>query len=190
VRAQILQRDSVDCRLRQLQFIGVPPLRDRASPREIAPALLKSGEGMTPDQIRELVRLSYAAYDRGDRSFALNLFHDDIEWTFYCPPEALPVPNRVKGKSAVLAALKRIDEVIEIVRDEIDVVVADEDLAAVICDRAVRIRANGRVMRYKVAAFHRYQDGRLIEYISFVDGFDLLQQTLGREIPVERGYSS
>jgi ketosteroid isomerase-like protein len=145
---------------------------------------------MTADQIRELVRRSYAAYDRGDRSFAVSLFHDDIEWTFHSPPEALPIPNRVRGKPAVLAALKRIDEVIEVVKNQLDLVMADGDHAAVICDRAVRLRASGRVMRYKVAAFHRYQDGRLIEYTAFMDGFDVLQQALGREIAVEQAYSS
>ncbi|MBM3529608.1 MAG: hypothetical protein FJX62_16090 [Alphaproteobacteria bacterium] len=143
---------------------------------------------MTADQIRELVRLSYAAYFDGDREAFVDHFHDDIEWQFYSPPEALPIPNRVTGKVAVLAALKRIDEVVEMVDDKLEVVVADVDRAAVVSNRAVRLRANGRVLRYKVAAFHRYRDGKLIEYTAFLDGFDLLQQTLGREIAVEQAY--
>jgi hypothetical protein len=54
----------------------------------------------------------------------------------------------------------------------------------VICDRKLRQRATGRVMRYKVAAFHRYRNHRLVEYMAFADSFDMMQQALGRTIEV------
>jgi ketosteroid isomerase-like protein len=143
---------------------------------------------MTPDQIRELVLQSYEIYDRGERASFVDLFDDESEWTMYLPPEAMPFPNRVRGKFAVLQALKRVDEVVEIIRNEIDVLVVEGDRAAVICDRSLRLRASGRVMRYKTAAFHRYRDGRLIEYIAFADGLDLMQQSLGREIVLPEAF--
>ena len=46
----------------------------------------------------------------------------------------------------------------------------------------------GRTIRYKCAAFHRYRDGKLIEYIAFHDGLDLMQQLLGQEIAVPAAY--
>lgn len=143
---------------------------------------------MTPQDIRDLVYLSYKAYERGDRAFVLDLFHDDIEWRFFSPPEALPIPNQVKGKGPVLAALKKIDEAVETVRNELELVMVDGDRAAVICDYTVRQRASGRIMRYKMAAFHRYSGGKLIEYSAFADGFDLVQQALGRVIEVPEAY--
>lgn len=143
---------------------------------------------MTPEEIRQLVYRSYEAYDRGERTFVLDLFDDDIEWTFYSPPEALPIPNRVRGKLSVLAALKKIDEVVENIRNDLQLVLVDGDRAAVICDRSLRQRASGRVMRYKLAAFHRYRNGRLVEYTAFADGMDLIQQALGREIELPPAY--
>lgn len=143
---------------------------------------------MTSDQIRELVLKSYEIYDRGERASFVDLFDDDIEWSMYLPPEAMPFPNRVRGKFAVLQALKRVDEVVEIIRNEIEILVVEGDRAAVICDRSLRLRANGRVIRYKTAAFHRYRNGRLFEYIAFADGLDLMQQSLGREIIVPQAF--
>jgi ketosteroid isomerase-like protein len=64
----------------------------------------------------------------------------------------------------------------------------DGDRAAVICDQKVRQRAIGRIIRTKVAAFHRYRDGRLTEYTAFADSFDIMQQTLGRLIELPETY--
>ena len=143
---------------------------------------------MTTDEIRALLHRSYEAYDKADHAFIVDLFHDDIVWTFNSPPEALPFPNRVTGKIAVLAALQRIGEAIEGVSTKLEVVVAEGDRAVAICDTTVRQRKTGRTIRYKCAAFHRYRDGKLIEYIAFHDGLDLMQQLLGQEIAVPAAY--
>ena len=50
---------------------------------------------MTADEIRNLLTRSYEAFNKGERLFVLNLFHNDIEWIMHCPPEAMPIPNRV-----------------------------------------------------------------------------------------------
>jgi ketosteroid isomerase-like protein len=144
---------------------------------------------MTDDELRDLVYRSYAAFDQGDRAFVIDLFHDDIAWRMLAPPEALPIANRIKGKSQVLAALKRIDDVVEIVRNELQLVMVDGHRAAVVCDRVLRQRATGRVMRYKVAAFQTYQDGKLIDYLAFADSVDVLEQELGHELELPAAYA-
>jgi ketosteroid isomerase-like protein len=145
---------------------------------------------MPTQVLRQLLITAYDAYDQGLRGFVAELFDDDIEWTMHCPQEALPIPNRLRGKVAVLEALKRIDEVVEIVRNELVFMAVDGETAALICDRTLRQRATGRIMRYKIAAFHRFRDGRIIEYQGFADGIDILQQTLGREVEIPAAYPS
>ena len=144
---------------------------------------------MTPDSIRQLLERSYAAYDRGDRSFLIDLLHDEVQWTLHSPPELLPVPNRITGKFNLLAAFRKIDEVIEIMHNDLEVVVVENDRAAVVVDSTLRQRATGRVIRYKMAAFHRYRDGRQIEYQGFMDSVDLMQQTIGRELDLPDVYA-
>ena len=43
-------------------------------------------------------------------------------------------------------------------------------------------RATGRTLRSRIAGFHRFRDGQLIEYRGFTDSFDSVEQTLGREL--------
>jgi ketosteroid isomerase-like protein len=144
---------------------------------------------MTTDSIRELLERSYAAYDRGERSFLIDLLHDEVQWRLHSPPELLPVPNRITGKFNLMAAFRKIDEVVEIMRSDLQVVVVENDRAAVVVDSTLRQRATGRVLRYKTAAFHRYRDGRQIEYQGFMDSVDLMQQTIGREIDLPDAYA-
>lgn len=66
-----------------------------------------------PAQIlRQLLKTSYESCDQGLRIFVADLFDEDIEGTLYFPPEALPIPNWLRGKTAALEALKRIDKVV------------------------------------------------------------------------------
>lgn len=143
---------------------------------------------MTSEDIRELVRKSYAAYDRGDHEFIFNLFDDNIDWKYYTSPEAVPFPNHVRGKQQVLQALIAIATLFETMENNLELIVVDGDHAAVICDQKVRQRATGRIIRTKVAAFHRYRDGKLIEYTAFADSLDIMQQTLGRLIDLPEIY--
>jgi ketosteroid isomerase-like protein len=140
--------------------------------------------------VRELLVRSYAAYSGGQRGFLLDLFDDNIEWVYYGAPEALPVPNRIRGKMQVIAALKAIDAVFEDVRSELQDIVADEDRAAIILNRTVRQRSTGRVITYKVAAFHAFRHGRMVKHTAFIDSIDMLQQVLGRELVLPQGFSA
>jgi len=128
--------------------------------------------------IRELVRRSYEVYDRGNRAFVLDLFDDEIEWVFHLPPGIIPIPTRVRGKAAVIAAMMKIDEVFDLIKNDLELILVDGDQAVVICNRTVRRRATGEIMTSKVAAFHRYREGRLVEYQAFTDGADVLHQAM------------
>lgn len=143
---------------------------------------------MAPDQIRELVIMSYKAFDAGNRDFVKDLFDDDIVWTFNSAPEALPVPLRIKGKTKVLAALKAIDLMFGSIKNRIETLVVENDTAAIIVDTTLMQRLTGRVIRYRTAAFQRYRAGRLVDYTAFVDGVDMLQQALGRELELPAAY--
>jgi len=43
--------------------------------------------------------------------------------------------------------------------------------------------ATDRILHSRVASFHRFKDGQIIEYRGFTDSFDSVEQTLGRELP-------
>ena len=58
--------------------------------------------------------------------------------------------------------LAQINEALNVVRNVQREVLIDGDRAAVISDRTVVQRATGRTMVYRVAAFLRFRDGKLV----------------------------
>jgi ketosteroid isomerase-like protein len=63
-----------------------------------------------------------------------------------------------------------------------EIVIVDGDRAAVMSDVTFKQRATGRILRFRVANFLRFQDGRVIEFREFIDTFDVVEQALGHEL--------
>jgi ketosteroid isomerase-like protein len=143
---------------------------------------------MTRAEIRHLIDSWYDAHRSGDFAFFDRMLADDVEWTMHGPPQAFPVANSLYGKRAVLDGLRRINEALLVVRNAQREVVVDDDRAAVISDRTVVQRATGRTMVYRVAAFLKFRDGKLVSYQSFYDSFDMLEQVIGRVLDVPDTY--
>jgi len=145
---------------------------------------------MGGESLRERILAANAAYGRGERTLLVDLLHDQIEWRCHISQEALPVPNRVIGKWHVIEAWRKIDIELELLRNDIRLLIAEGDRAAIVYDRLLRQRKTGRTIRLRVGAFHRYENGRLIESEEFGDGLELLEQTLGRPIDAPSAYGN
>ena len=63
-----------------------------------------------------------------------------------------------------------------------EIVIVDGDRAAVMSDVSFTQRATKRILRFRIANFLRFQDGKLIEFREFVNSFDVVEQALGREL--------
>lgn len=143
---------------------------------------------MATESLRETILERNRRYTAGDRAFIVDILHEHIDWRCHMTPEALPVPNRVIGKWHVVEAWKKIDEELELIRNDIELLVVEGERAALVYDRTLRQRKTGRVIRLKVAAFQRFEGGKLIEYQEFGDGLELLEQTLGRSLDAPAAY--
>jgi uncharacterized protein len=64
------------------------------------------------------------------------------------------------------------------------VTVIDGDRAAVMSDVAFKQRSGGRTLRFHIADFLRFRDGRLVEFREFMNTFDVVQQALNRLLPI------
>ena len=65
-----------------------------------------------------------------------------------------------------------------------EIVIVDGERAAVMSDTSYRQRATERLLRFRIANFLRFRDGRLIEFREFINSFDVVEQALGRELRV------
>jgi ketosteroid isomerase-like protein len=133
---------------------------------------------------RATVRDLYDAYERRDFDRVAALIHDDIDWVIYAPVGIFPFAGPRRGRAAVLQALAAIGEQYSLQSYKPEIMIVDGDRAAVMSDVNFVQRATDRTLRFRIANFLRLQDARVIEFREFVNSFDLVEQALGRELPL------
>ena len=124
---------------------------------------------MTEETTRAAVTDLYSAYAGGDGERMAALIADDVDFIIYGPVQVFPFAGHHQGKGAVLAALGRIAEDYLLESYVPQVTVIDGDRAAVMSDVAFKQRSSGRTLRFHIADFLRFHDGRLVEFREFMN---------------------
>lgn len=122
------------------------------------------------------------AFRDADYARLAALYHDDIDWLFYGPVSIFPEIGHRHGKAAVFRSFERLNTLYHFDDHVTDHLIAEGDWAAGISDVTMTQRATGRIIKCRVANFHRVRDGRLIYYRGFNDSFDAVEQVMGRII--------
>jgi ketosteroid isomerase-like protein len=133
---------------------------------------------------RAAVRDIYNAYAKGDIERVTLLLHEDIDWIIYGPVSVFPFAGVRHGRAAVLDVMRNIGSIFELESHKIERTIIDGDRAAVLADIGFKQRATGRSLRFRVANFLRFDDGRLIEFREFADSFDLVEQAIGHTVEI------
>jgi ketosteroid isomerase-like protein len=100
----------------------------------------------------------------------------------YGPVGVFPFAVPRRGRAAVLQAMAGIAEVYSLESYKPEIMMVDGERAAVMSDVSFRQRATNRVLRFRLANFLRFQDGKVIEFREFANTFDVVEQALGREL--------
>ena len=139
---------------------------------------------MGDNETRAMVEKFYDAYGRRDLERVAALLHDDIDWIIYSPMTIFPFAGHRRGRAAVLQAMTGIAEAYLLEKHNRELVIIEGDRAAVILDLSFRQRATDRTLRFRIANFLRFQDGQVIRFREFANTFDVVEQALGRELPL------
>jgi ketosteroid isomerase-like protein len=126
----------------------------------------------------------YDAYRRKDFERVASYIHPDIDWVIHAPLSVFPFAGPRHGREVVLQAMADIAKVFSLDTYKVEVVIAEGDRAAVLSDVGFIQVATKRLLRFRVANFLRFQDAQLIEFREFTDSFDVVEQALGRELPI------
>ena len=139
---------------------------------------------MNQNATHALVRDLYDAYARGDSERVGAMIDDDIDWIIHGPVQVFPFIGPRHGKSEVLATLAGIAKDYALKRYEPEIVIVEEDRAAVMSNVAFVQRATNRMLSFRLVNLLRFRDGRVIEFREFSDTFDVVEQALGRWLVV------
>jgi ketosteroid isomerase-like protein len=122
------------------------------------------------------------AFMRGDNERLAARYHDDIDWLFHAPVSIFPFAGARRGKAEVFKGFALLYETYRVTGYSVEVKLVEGDRAATLSDAHMVQRATGRTIQSRIAGFHRFQDGKMIEYRGFTDSFDSVEQALGREL--------
>ncbi|MGA7971516.1 MAG: nuclear transport factor 2 family protein [Pseudolabrys sp.] len=124
----------------------------------------------------------YAAYVQGDFDRLSSLMDESIEWMIYAPVTVFPFAGPRRGRAAAVQTMREIAQAYAIESYQREIVTVKGERVAVVADVRMRQRATQRMLRFRVANFMRFEDGRLVEFREFINSFDLAEQALGREL--------
>lgn len=119
---------------------------------------------------------------RGDNERLAARYHDDIDWLFHAPVSIFPFAGARRGKAEVFKGFALLYETYRVTGYSVEVKLVEGDRAATLSDAHMVQRATGRTIQSRIAGFHRFQEGKMIEYRGFTDSFDSVEQALGREL--------
>jgi ketosteroid isomerase-like protein len=139
---------------------------------------------VTQDSTRAALDDLLDAFMQGDHERLAARYHDDIDWLFHAPVSVFPFAGARLGKAEVFKGFALLYESFRLTAYSYEVKLIDGDRAATLSDAHMVQRATGRIIQSRIASFHRFQDGQLIEYRGFTDSFDSVEQALGRWLDV------
>ncbi|HEY5216838.1 MAG TPA: nuclear transport factor 2 family protein [Pseudolabrys sp.] len=137
---------------------------------------------MTQESTRTALDDLIDAFMRGDNERLAARYHDDIDWLFHAPVSIFPFAGARRGKAEVFKGFALLYETYRVTGYSVEVKLVEGDRAATLSDAHMVQRATGRTIQSRIAGFHRFQDGKMIEYRGFTDSFDSVEQALGREL--------
>lgn len=138
---------------------------------------------MTEAVPRSVVEAYYKAYAARDAAAVAEYLDDNVEWTISGPVDVLPFCGKRHGKAAVLDLIERlVPEVITVFSFTPDAMLIDGDRVATLNRLAATRTVDGRVIRYRLAHFTRFRDGKVIENVSLLDSYDAAEQVLGHPL--------
>ena len=137
---------------------------------------------------RSVVEAFYKVYAARDVDKIAEFLDDDAQWTISGPVDLLPFCGTHCGKAEVIDLIGRqIPMVLRTFSFVPEAILVQGDQAAMLSRQSSRRAKDGRTMSYRVANFMRFRDGKLMENISLIDSFDVVEQVLGHPLARSNG---
>jgi ketosteroid isomerase-like protein len=137
---------------------------------------------MTEDLHRQRVLNFLEIFYSGDVEGALARCTDDIEFIANAPVDLLPHMGHHRGTAAMREMWTTIHTRYSEMRCEVPIIIAEGDRVAANIRVFFRKRSNQRMVRFDIAAFYTFREGRIAEIREIIDTFDMVEQVLERDV--------
>ena len=110
------------------------------------------------------------------------MLDDDVDWAIYGPIDMFAFFGARRGKKAVIEVILQIADAISLHRFDRESIMLGEDSASSLMRYSVTPANSSKAISVRLAHFAQFKAGRLISLRAVMDTFDLVEQTLGRQI--------
>jgi ketosteroid isomerase-like protein len=131
--------------------------------------------------LKERIYKIYQTFSAGRFDELADLFDERVEFISNAPVEVFPYLGRRSGRAQVMEALRGVHEHFSSVEFMPLNIITDGESAGIIVSIRLTERATSRAIRLFAAHFLQFKNNRIVDYRAFLDTFEAVQQTLGRE---------
>jgi ketosteroid isomerase-like protein len=143
---------------------------------------LSEEAAMPEPALRQRVMDFYVAMNTRDPARIGDWLTDDVDWFIFAPVEVFPMAGHRRGREAVVQRFRELPKTMDVRKYEHDAILVDGDSAATL-NRITYVQVStGRTIRYRIAQFLRFRDGKVCEFRAIIDSLDAAEQYLGRAL--------
>lgn len=111
-----------------------------------------------------------------------SVLDDNVDWAIYGPIDMFAFFGARRGKRAVIDVVRQMSDLVQLHRFDRESIMLGDDTAASLMRYSLTPTKSGNPISVRVAHFAQFRGGRLTSLRALVDTFDLVEQTLGRQI--------
>jgi len=114
----------------------------------------------------------------------MSFIAEDVYWLVQGPVDVFAFLGQRHGKAAVPEGYREMERRLKVTGYHVETLLVDGDRAAAMIRLASIVRATGKIMSVRTSQFSRFRDGKIIEMRAVLDSYDMVEQTIGRELDV------
>ena len=137
---------------------------------------------MTEHSLWRFSRAIHLALNERQTDQLEDLLDDNVDWAIYGPIDMFAFLGARRGKEAVIDVVKQIANAVSIQKFDRESIMLGEDTAASLMRYSVTPAKTTNPISVRLAHFAQFKAARLISLRAVMDTFDLVEQTLGRQI--------
>jgi ketosteroid isomerase-like protein len=137
---------------------------------------------MTEHSLWRFSRAIHQALNERQTDQMEDMLDDNVDWAIYGPIDMFAFLGARRGKEAVIEVIKQIADTVSLHRFDRESIMLGEDTAASLMRYSVTPANSGTPISVRLAHFAQFKAGRLVSMRAVMDTFDLVEQTLGRQI--------
>jgi ketosteroid isomerase-like protein len=139
---------------------------------------------MTEITIRPTVEAYYEACAARDVERVMTFLADDVDWLVQGPVDVFAFLGQRRGKAAVLDGFGEIARKLQVTNYQVEILLVEGDRAAALIRITSIVRATGKVISVRTSQFSRFHNGKVVEMRGVLDSYDMVEQTIGRQLDV------